>query len=197
MDLRLQPGFLGTNASLLSDLSLVAYVLFIAPAMLIGFVFARQGKHRPHHQYLMNAVTFVNWLLIIFLMAVSYVNGVLPGLPGSLGQPAIFLPTLHLLFGGAAQILATYTVYRMWREDTQVAAARKRGEREVTRYWFKSAKPVMQAVLGLWLLTVVLGVATYISFYVAPPAEAAAAPEATPAVTESAPEAAPAVTPEG
>lgn len=200
MDPRLQPGFLGTGASLMSDLSLLAYVLLIAPAMLVGLVFARRRMHRPHHKWAMIIITLVNWVLIFYLMLFSYTRGVVPGL-SRFAQPAIFLPTLHLLFGGAAQLLATYTVYRMWREDTQVAAARKRGERNVTRYWFKSAKPVMWATLGLWLLTVALGVVTYVVFYITPSARAGdapeATPEATPAVTEAAPAATPDVTPDG
>jgi uncharacterized membrane protein YozB (DUF420 family) len=190
MDPRLQPGFLGTGASLMSDLTLLAYILLIAPAMLVGFVFARRRLHRPHHKWAMILITLVNWVLIAYLMLFSYARGVVPGL-SQFTQPAIFLPTIHLLFGGAAQLLATYTVYRMLREDAQVAAAKKRGETELTKYWFKSAKPVMQAILGLWLLTVVLGVTTYFSFYAPPynrPSDPpAVTPEATPAVTEPAP----------
>ncbi|MBI5671112.1 MAG: hypothetical protein HZC41_24210 [Chloroflexi bacterium] len=196
MDPRVQPGFLGTGASLMSDLSLLAYVLLIAPAMLVGFVFARRRLLRPHHKGVMTTITLVNWVLILYLMLFSYSRGVVPGL-SRFTQPAIFLPTIHLLFGGAAQLLATYLVYRMWREDAQVAAARKRGEQDVSRYWFRPAKPLMRTTLGLWLLTVILGVATYFAFYVTPPARAGdpleATPEATPAVTE----AAPAATPEG
>lgn len=196
MDPRLQPGFLGTGASLMSDLTLVAYVLLIVPAMVVGFVFARRRMHRPHHKWAMIIITLVNWVLIVYLMLFSYSRGVVPGL-SQFTQPAIFLPTVHLLIGGAAQLLATYIVYRMLREDTQVAAARKRGETDLTKYWFKSAKPVMRATLGLWLLTVVLGVTTYFSFYAGSSSRVSdpppATPEATPAVTEPAP----AATPEG
>lgn len=179
MDPRLQSGFLGTGASLMSDLSLLAYVILLVPAMLVGFVFARRRMHRPHHQYTMILITLVNWLLILFLMAVSYARGVVPGIPANLGQPAIFLPTLHLIFGAVAQLLATYTLYRMWREDAQVAAARKRGEKELARYWFKNAKPVMRTILALWLLTAALGFVTYFTFYTRRPADAAPAPAAT------------------
>lgn len=183
MDPRLQPGFLGTGASLMSDLTLFAYILLIVPAMLVGFVFARRRMHRPHHKWAMIVITLVNWVLIAYLMAFSYSRGVVPGL-SQFTQPAIFLPTIHLLFGGAAQLLATYIVIRMWREDTQVAAARRRGETDVQRYWYKSARPAMRATLGLWLLTVVFGVVTYFTFYAAVPASPPeAAPEVTPAAT--------------
>ena len=137
-------------------------------------------------------ITLVNWVLILYLMLFSYTRGVVPGL-SQFTQPAIFLPTIHLLFGAVAQLLATYTVIRMWREDTQVTAARKRGETEVTKYWFKSAKPVMRATLGLWLLTVVFGVVTYFSFYTTRPGSPVDSPTVTP---EATPEGTPAATPE-
>lgn len=198
MDPRLQPGFLGTGASLMSDLTLLAYLLLIVPAMLVGFVFARRKQFRPHHKVTMTAITLVNWALIAYLMAFSYSRGVAPGLPVSLGQASGLLPTVHLLLGGAAQLLASYAVYRMWREDAQVAAARRRGEQDVARYWFRQAKPVMQATLALWLLTAALGVGTYAAFYLVPPASASATtPTATeePAAAET-PVDAPAATPE-
>jgi len=57
----------------------------------------------------------------------------------------------------------------------------RRGEQEVSRYWFKQAKPVMRATLALWLLTAALGVGTYAAFYLMPPASAG---QASPAATE-------------
>ena len=69
----LQPaGFLGTGASLLADITLLAYVLLIVPGMIAGFVFARRGKHRPQHKLMMMTITVVNWLLILFLMLFAY-----------------------------------------------------------------------------------------------------------------------------
>ena len=47
MDPRLQPGLLGTGASLLADLTLLAYLLLIVPGMLAGFVFARRKHFEP------------------------------------------------------------------------------------------------------------------------------------------------------
>src|SRR5690606_635848 len=73
MNLHLEPqGFLGTGASLLSDLSLLAYILLIIPSLIAGYVFARRGQHRPHHKNIMIGITLFNWVLIIFLMLASY-----------------------------------------------------------------------------------------------------------------------------
>lgn len=159
------PGFLGTGASLLADLTLVAYVLLIMPGMILGYVFARRGKHRPHHKYLMITITVVNWLLIIFLMLAALTFDVLSNLPSQPANTRYLFPAVHGLLGLTAQGLATYVVYRMIKEDVQVARAKKRGEKHLSKYWFKSAKPVMRLTLALWLITATIGIVTYLVRY--------------------------------
>lgn len=164
----LQPqGFLGTGASLLADLTLVAYILLIIPGMLAGFVFARRGKHRPHHKTTMITITALNWLLIIFLMLAAYRFDIAGNLPAQPTNARYLMPTIHAVFGLPAQLLATYIIYRMLREDSQVAAAKARGEKgqQLSQYWFKSAKPVMRLTIVLWLITSLLGVFNYLIRY--------------------------------
>lgn len=184
------PGFLGTGASLLADLTLLAYVLLIVPGMVAGVVFARRGQHRPHHKNLMIAITLINWLLIIFLMVAAYRFDVAANIATQPANARYLMPTLHALLGVPAQVLATYIVYRMLREDQQVAAAKARGEqgRQLSQYWFKSAKPVMRLTLALWLITALLGVVNYAVRYNVLPAFSNSP---TPAATEE-----PAATPE-
>jgi uncharacterized membrane protein YozB (DUF420 family) len=161
-NLYLQPqGFLGTGASLLADLTLLAYILLIVPGMLAGFVFARRGLHRPHHKYAMIIITVVNWLLIIFLMVVAYRFDIASNIGVQPGNLRYLMPTIHGILGLPAQLLATYVVIRMVMEDTNVARARQRGETDLSRYWFKGAKPFMRVTLALWLLTALLGIASY------------------------------------
>jgi uncharacterized membrane protein YozB (DUF420 family) len=200
------PGFLGTGASLLADLTLLAYLLLIIPAMVGGYYLARRGLHRPHHQWLMIIVTAVNWVLILVLMVVAYNFDVIGNIAQQSANPRYLLPTLHGLLGLPAQLLATYTVYRMAREDTQVARAKARGERNLKQYWFLNAKPVMRITLALWLLTAALGVVSYLIRYnvvsfaqgdaVAPAATPELSPVATAEVTADAPVSTPDVTPE-
>lgn len=178
MNLYLEPpGFLGTGASLLADLTLVLYILVIAPAMVIGFWLARRKRHRPEHRNLMIAITLVNWVLIIALMLVAYRFDVAPNLAAQPTVPRYLLPALHGLLGIPAQLLATYIVIRMVLEDTQVARARQRGESgaALQRYWFKRAKPFMRITLGLWLATAALGVVTYLVRYDVLPTSASGA----------------------
>ncbi len=193
MNQYLEPaGFLGTGASLLADITLLAYVLLLVPGMIAGFVFARQGRHRPQHKWTMIIITLVNWGLIIFLMLAAYRFDVAPNIGSQPGNARYLLPTIHGLLGIPAQLLATYVIYRMLREDTQVAQAKGRGETDLSRYWFKSAKPVMRVTLLLWLATALLGVFSYLIRYEVIPAFGAAA--VAPAATEE-PLATPEVTP--
>lgn len=168
MNAYLEPqGFLGTGASLLADLTLLAYLLLIVPGMIAGFVFARQGKHRPQHKYAMIVITLVNWLLIIFLMIVAYRFDVVGNIGSQPGNPRYLIPTIHGVLGLVAQVLATYIIYRMLREDSQVAAAKARGAKkeELRQYWFLNAKSFMRATIILWLLTSLLGIVNYVVRY--------------------------------
>ncbi len=189
MDPRLQPGFLGTGASLMADLSLLAYILLIVPAMLLGFRFARRNLHRPHHKYAMIAVTLVNWGLIGFLMLPTYGGDIAQNILTQPGNSRYLLPTIHGVLGLAGQGLATFVVVRMLVEDWQVGQARKRGERNLRKYWFRQAKVTMWLTLGLWLATSVLGVGTYLVRYEVIPVGATGG-AAPPLATEEAPPAA-------
>ncbi len=136
-----------------TDLVFLAYVVLIVPAMLVGFMFARRKMFEPYHKFTMTTITIVNWLLIIFVMFVSYRDYVLPEIPKNLGQLNILIPTLHLIPGLLAQLLATYLVIRMWFEKQLPE-------------WFKvkKIKLVMRTTLALWLLTFIIGIGNWLLF---------------------------------
>ena len=189
-------GILGTNASLSADLTLLAYVLVLAPGMLLGFFFSRRKMFVPHHKLVMTTIVIVNWVLILLLMAVSYRNFVAPALAEGKTDLVYLLPAAHLITGAVAQLLATYLVILMWTERT-------RFER-LGPYRIKRIKTPMRLTLGLWLATILLGVGIYLTWYTpsaqagddAPPpvaTEEAPAPDATeeapaPDATEEAPD---------
>jgi uncharacterized membrane protein YozB (DUF420 family) len=172
---------------MLADLTLLAYVVLIVPTMLIGFYFARRKLFDTHHKPIMTAIMLVNWVLIGFLMVASYAQGVLPNLPSRLSDPVYVLPTLHLIIGGAAQIVATYLVIRMWFE------------RQLPD-WFKVAniKGYMRFTLAGWLIAALLGVGIYLTWYAARPVVAIddLASPTPPLTSEPAVQATPDVTPE-
>ncbi len=166
-------GFLGTGASMAADLTLLAYVLILAPLMIIGYLFARGQKFDPHHKLVMTTVTLANWVLILLVMAVSYSQAVAPAVPDGLSEQSVWLPVLHLITGGIAQVLATYLLIRMWFEK-QLPSALK----------IKNIKLPMRITLSLWLITIMLGVALYFTWYSPSTASADAPP---PVATEEAP----------
>lgn len=176
-------GFLGTGASLLADLTLLAYILLIVPGMIIGYVFAKRGMHRPAHKWTMIGITVFNWVLIIFLMIVAYRFDVVENITKAPGNARYLMPTIHGILGLVAQLLATYIVYRMLREDTLVARGKARGESkdQLRKYWFLNAKPFMRATIILWLATALLGVLNYVIRYEVLPTFAQSEP---PPVTE-------------
>jgi len=176
MNLYLEPpGFLGTGASLLADITLLLYILVIVPSILVGWVFARRNMHRPQHRNVMIGITILNWVLIVTLMIVAYRFDVADNITTQPTTLRYLLPTLHAVLGLPAQLLATYVVIRMVIEDTQVAQAKRRGEtgKTLSRYWFKQAKPIMRLTLGLWLATAALGIVTYVIRYNVLPSGAA------------------------
>lgn len=154
MNLRAEPGFLGTDAGLLADLNLLAYLLLLLPLMAIGFYFARRKWFEPHHKYVMTGITVVNWLLIGFVMLSSFTDGVAPNVPDNLSDDFYLFPTIHLVTGGIAQIIATYLVLRMWLEKR-------------LPQWMKvrNIKRYMRLTLSLWVVTALLGILIYITWY--------------------------------
>jgi uncharacterized membrane protein YozB (DUF420 family) len=174
MDPRTAQGFLGTGASLMADISLLGYIFLLVPAMLVGFSFARRHLFVPHHKATMTTITLVNWGIILYLMMNSYRQGVAPNVPQGLNYAVYLLPTVHLVTGGLAQLIATILVIRMWFENVLPPVLR-----------FEPIKPWMRLTLGLWLVTAALGVSIYVTWYIIKPwpATTPATDGSTPAIT--------------
>jgi len=158
-------GFLGTGASLATDITLIAYLLLIIPGMLAGFYFARSGRHRPDHKWTMILITIVNFVLILGLMMFAYRYDVVDNISSQPDNFRYLMPTIHALFGLPSQVLALIIIINMLMEDRNVAAAKKRGETELSKYWWKLAKPIMRLTLFLWLVTATFGVLSYLIRY--------------------------------
>ena len=177
---------LGTSATNTSDLVLLAYVFLLLPGMIIGFFFARRKMFVPYHKLTMTGVTLVNWVLIAFVMVVSYSNYIAPYVPDNFSDIRALVATIHLLSGAIAQGLATYLVILMWTERTRFEGLLPSALR------IRRIKTPMRLTLALWITTVVLGVGIYFTWYVGGDEDptALAAPGATeqagPAMTEDA-----------
>lgn len=167
-----------------STLVLLAYIFVLAPGMLLGFYFARSKRFSPHHKWTMTSITVLNWVFIIALMLGSYTQFVLPAFSSLTSNIFVWLPTLHLITGALAQLLATYLVLLMWTERTPY-------ERLVP-FRIQRIKTPMRLTLALWLSTILLGIGIYLTWN-APSTNPA--DELAPVATEVVPEASE-VTPE-
>ncbi len=154
-DLRRRAGFLGTGASQAADLSLLAYIFLLVPLLLYGYTAARRHLFVPQHKYAMTFVTVLNWAIIAYLMAVSY-SGAVPYYSQSESNKLI-IPTLHLITGAVAQVVATVSLVRMWFEYRLPVALR-----------YEPIKPPMRLTLALWLITAALGIGIYVTWYGVP-----------------------------
>ncbi|MEM6281916.1 MAG: hypothetical protein AAF787_06965 [Chloroflexota bacterium] len=154
MNLRTEPGFLGTNAHLLADITLLAYILLLLPLMGVGYMYARRKMFEPAHKYVMTSITTLNWVLILWVMLVSFTESVAPQIPDGLNQTFVALPAIHVLTGAVAQILATYLLARMWLEKQLPSWAK-----------IVNIKAYMRVTLALWVTTAVLGIAIYFTWY--------------------------------
>lgn len=175
MNLRTEPGILNTGASLLADLNLLAYVLILVPLMIVGFLYARRRMFEPQHKLIMTTITLLNWLLIIFVMMVSFTESVAPQIPDGLDDRIFLIPTIHLVTGGLAQLLATYLVIRMWFEKSLPGA-----------FKVKNIKFYMRVTLSLWVVTAVLGILLYFTWYAPIEAQASDGETPSPVATEEA-----------
>src|SRR5512135_2281869 len=91
------PGFLGTHAKFLSDLSLIL-ILLTAILFTIGWQLARR-KHFKAHRWVQTVTACLNALVVVTVMINSYVTHILPGIPGKLLQGDYAVTTVHAIVG--------------------------------------------------------------------------------------------------
>lgn len=141
-------GFLGTEAPLLSDLSLIATILLGGLAA-YGGIQARK-KNFSRHCPVMAYAALLNWIPVLVVMVPTYVN-ILQGTETLATGPFASVPVFHGILGTVTQLLMTYTVTRM--------------------YWIESLPPrkpiwLMRTTISLWMLTILGGIGLYTIAYV-------------------------------
>lgn len=155
-----QSGFLGTDAGLITDLTLIAEIIFFI-AISVGVVAQRRGRYKVH-DWIQTPVVLLNLLLIIFVMVTSFMEqSVVSTLPDRPGDAYYLVVAVHAGLGLVAEGLAIYALLAGHR-----LLPRKIGR---LRYW-------MWATFGFWAAAVIVGLATYYVWYVQPPAAVAQAP---------------------
>jgi uncharacterized membrane protein YozB (DUF420 family) len=161
-----------------SQITLLIYVLVLLPLMLLGFYFARR-KMFNQHKLTMTTIFIANWVLIAWVMSPSYREAV--SVPNAdFSSIFLILPTIHMILGVIAQLTATYLVILMWTERTPLE--------KLVPFRIKNIKTPMRITLSIWIITILLGLGIYSTWYgfdnffspaPAESTEEAPAPEAT------------------
>jgi len=147
-------GFLRTGAPLGSDLTLVVEI-GMGLALLAGMLLARRRRYRAH-AWCQSAVVLLNLVAIALTMAPSFRRSFAPPIPTVFGHSYYAIAAVHAALGTGAELLGLYILAVA---GTGILPRRFR----FTRY-----KPWMRAALALWWLVLLLGVGTYVRWYVVP-----------------------------
>jgi putative membrane protein len=138
-------GFLGTEASLGSDLSLIFSWIFGIVAV-VGAVNGRRRRFSKHCP-VMTTGMLLNWIPVLIVMIPSWLGVVTNGD----GTTTSLAPLGHGVLGAVTQVLMSYTVVRMqWLEDLPP----------------KEPLWLMRTTIILWILTVLGGAVVYLTLYV-------------------------------
>jgi uncharacterized membrane protein YozB (DUF420 family) len=148
----LHEGFLGTAAPVYADLTLLLEIA-MGVGLLIGALLARFGCFRQH-ACCQSVIVLFNVVLIVFTMIPSFRVQVSPKIPFRLGRAYYALATAHATLGGVTEIAGLYILLAA---GTSVLPEKFR----ITKYKFW-----MRSVLLLWWLVLLLGLATYLHWYV-------------------------------
>jgi uncharacterized membrane protein YozB (DUF420 family) len=147
-------GFLRSAAPLSSDLTL-AVEIGMGVALLAGMLLARRGRYRAH-AWCQSAVVLLNLMAITLTMAPSFRRSFSATTAAAFRNSYYALAAAHAALGTLAELLGLYILLVA---GTSIVPKRLR----FTRY-----KPWMRTALALWWVVLLLGVGTYVRWYVAP-----------------------------
>lgn len=147
----LNEGSLGTAAPRDADLVLLLEIA-MGMGLLIGARLARIGRFRQH-AWCQSVMVLLNVAVIALTMIPSFHVHILPGIPAKLGRAYYGVATMHVALGSAAEIAGLYVLLAA---GTGILPEKLR----LTRY-----KVWMRSVLVLWWGVLLLGIATYTSWY--------------------------------
>jgi uncharacterized membrane protein YozB (DUF420 family) len=145
------PGFLGTTATLRSDLTLVL-ILITAVLFNVGFILARR-KQFEVHRWVQTASVTLNTLVVLISMVTSYIIHILPGIPAKLNQGDYAVTTMHGVVGAIALL---WGLFIMLRGNKLVPKSLR----------FKNYKLFMRWAYALYMLATLGGVSVYIIVFV-------------------------------
>lgn len=140
------------NAPLFANVTL--FVEIAMGVMLIFGAWLARRRHYRLHGCCQSSVVLLNLVVISVAMIPSFHRQVLPKIPAKLDRAFYALATVHAVTASVAQAAALYVL---------LAA----GTAWLPSRWrLKNFKVVMRAVLLLWWMALLLGLATYVRWYV-------------------------------
>lgn len=145
------PGFLGTKATLRSDLTLVL-IVFTAILFTFGLILARR-KHFTAHRWVQTITVILNSLIVLISMVTSYIIYILPGIPSKLGQGDYAVTSLHAIIGAFALLFGIFVALR---GNELVPKSLK----------FSNYKLFMRWAYGLYMFATLGGVIIYIIVFI-------------------------------
>jgi uncharacterized membrane protein YozB (DUF420 family) len=145
------PGFLGTYAPLISDLSLIL-ILLSALSFTIGWQLARHKRYEIH-RWVQTLSACLNAIVVLIVMIKAFVVHILPGIPGNLLQGDYAVTTVHAIIGMTGLLLGLFVVLR----GNKLVPIRLR---------FKNYKLFMRTSYALYMLATLLGLIVYLEVYV-------------------------------
>ena len=148
----LKEGFLGTTAPRYADVVLLLEI-GMGLVLIIGALLARKKMFRLH-ACCQSTIVLLNLAIVVLLMVPSFQVHVSPKLPAKLGKAYYALATAHAALGSATEMAGLYIVLAA---GTNILPQQLR----LTRY-----KEWMRSVLVLWWLVILLGLMTYVRWYV-------------------------------
>lgn len=149
-----EAGFLGTNANFGADMTLVLSVL-VAVIFTVGFILARAGKYDTH-KWVQTSGAILNVILVLWLMILPYKDFVLGDNGGPRLSAFYVITTIHATIGFIAY---TYGIFVVLRGHNIMFEALK----------FNNYKPFMRLAYTLYMLTTLLGIWVYVTWFVTIP----------------------------
>lgn len=150
-DILHSPGFLGTHANFAADMTLVMSIL-VALVFTVGYWLARKGKYDTH-KWVQTTGAVVNVILVLWLMLLPYRDFIVRDSGGPRDSVFYYVTTIHATVGFFAFVFGNFVVLR--------------GHGLVPeKLRFNKYKPYMRTAYALYIVTTLLGVWTYWTWFV-------------------------------
>lgn len=145
------PGFLGTNANFAADMTLII-MLTIAGLFTVGFALARAEKYDAH-RWVQTTAAILNLIMVLWLMVLPFRDFVVRDTGGP--RPSIFytVTTLHAVLGITTLLFGWFVVLR--GNGLMIEPLR-----------FNNYKPFMRVAYTLYMLTTLVGIWVYVTWFV-------------------------------